>query len=385
MTIAHVNWIPDPDAWPGLVAKLGQQGRAAQAEGLKLEVVVLNRHRDGIHDGVRFVRIRHADPGPPAHWQEALWRGRLILRSLDLTRYRAIVLRYPGAVDLSVGELVTRLGPRLVTEHHTDQLAELRVLARERGLPGWLKLAAERAWASGLLAGIAGLVAVTDEIRLVEIARGCTAPSLVIANGVDVDGQSATGCRHFDGRTLKLAFSCGRFWSWQGLDRVLAGLSEYRGTLAVELHLLGEVQAHADRDVISRLTRERTNVRVITHGVLDGVRCDRVLSEVNLGISTLALHRKCMRQACPLKSREYAARGLPFVFAYEDDDIPNDFPGVARVAIGDGPINIAELAECASQLSQASVSAALRAEARRVLDWRPKLCRLDLFVRAITR
>jgi hypothetical protein len=384
MTIAHVNWIPDPDAWPGLVVKLGEQGRAARAEGLDLEVVVLNRERAGEHQGVSYRRIRHCDPGPPPRWQEALWRGRLILRSLDLAAYRAVVLRYPGAADLSLGELVARLGRRLVTEHHTDEPSELRMLARARGLPGWLKLAAEEAWAPQLLGGIAGLVAVTDEIRRVELGRGCSAPSLVIANGVEVDGLAATGCQPFDGRTLRLAFSCASFWPWQGLDRLLAGLGAYRGGLAIELHLLGEVTAAADRQAIARFATH-PSVRVVAHGVLARARCDEVLAQANLGISTLALQRKGMRQACPLKSREYAARGLPFVFAHEDDDVQPGFPGAARIADGEEPVDIAGLAAIAERLARPAVSAALRDAARGQLDWRPKLRRLAGFVCAVTR
>jgi glycosyltransferase involved in cell wall biosynthesis len=385
MTIAHVNWIPEPAAWPGLIAKLGEQGRAARAAGLDLEVVVLNREREGGHGGISFRRIRHRDPGPPPRWQEALWRGRLILRSLDVDAYRAVVLRYPGAADLSLGELLARLGPRLVTEHHTDEPAELRMLARARGLPGWLKLAGEQAGAPRLLGGIAGLVAVTDEIRRVEVARGCRAPSLVIANGVDVDGLPATGCQPCDGRTLRLAFSCATFWPWQGLDRLLAGLADYRGGLAVELHLLGEVTGADDRAAIARLAQARPELRVIAHGVLARERCDQVLAQANLGISTLALQRKGMRQACPLKSREYAARGLPFVFAHDDDDVRPGFPGAERIAAGEGAIDIAALAEIAARLARPEVSAALRAAARSQLDWRPKLRRLDAFVRAVTR
>jgi hypothetical protein len=42
------------------------------------------------------------------------------------------------------------------------------------------------------------------------------------------------------------------------------------------------------------------------------------------GIGTLALHRKGMDEACPLKVREYLAYGLPVILGCADADIPKD-------------------------------------------------------------
>lgn len=42
---------------------------------------------------------------------------------------------------------------------------------------------------------------------------------------------------------------------------------------------------------------------------------------MNIGIGTLALHRKGMKEASPLKVREYLAYGLPVILGYKDTDV----------------------------------------------------------------
>jgi hypothetical protein len=45
---------------------------------------------------------------------------------------------------------------------------------------------------------------------------------------------------------------------------------------------------------------------------------------MDVGISTLALHRKNMNEACPMKVRQYLAQGLPVLAASYDTDIQSD-------------------------------------------------------------
>ncbi len=62
------------------------------------------------------------------------------------------------------------------------------------------------------------------------------------------------------------------------------------------------------------------NVRF--HGHLPRVRYEPMLRRATAALGTLALFRKQMDEACPLKVREYLALGLPVIGAYEDTDIP---------------------------------------------------------------
>ena len=57
------------------------------------------------------------------------------------------------------------------------------------------------------------------------------------------------------------------------------------------------------------------------HGYLGSEDYRKVMANCDLAISTLALYRKGMEEACPLKTRECLAYGLPMVLPYVDTDL----------------------------------------------------------------
>lgn len=56
------------------------------------------------------------------------------------------------------------------------------------------------------------------------------------------------------------------------------------------------------------------------HGFLDYKSYKSILEQSDVGIGPLALYRKSMSEACPLKVREYLAHGLPIIIGYKDTD-----------------------------------------------------------------
>ena len=59
---------------------------------------------------------------------------------------------------------------------------------------------------------------------------------------------------------------------------------------------------------------------------------------MHLGIGSLSLHLYNLNEACPLKTREYLAHGLPVILGYKDTDIAetDDF----ALYLGNGPDNV---------------------------------------------
>ena len=73
------------------------------------------------------------------------------------------------------------------------------------------------------------------------------------------------------------------------------------------------------------------------YGYLPQERLFEMYQKMDIAIGTLALYRKKMKQASPLKVREYLAFGLPTIIGYDDADlrgldcvlkIPNEESGV---------------------------------------------------------
>jgi glycosyltransferase involved in cell wall biosynthesis len=365
-TVLHLTWLPDPGAWPSIAAKLRQMAARGAAVGVEVCALTMRGEVGGqvrttaIAPG-RFARIR---------------RGHAIADLLERHQDACAILRWPGALDPGMGRLLRHHGHRLVTEHHTDENAELRLLARSP----WLlaRAAAERWWTPRLLAQAAGIIGVTDELRQRLQASSGSTPAIAVGNGIAVDDTPFTGFRPFTGEALELVFSAARFWPWQGLDRILAGLQQHRGPLRVILHLLGN--AVGFEQMIARC--RSAAVKVVCHGLLDGTQADSIYRSAHLGISTLALHRKGMAEACPLKSREYCARGLPFVHAYHDPDLTPTLPWAHALDADDGPITVDALID-AVLCSRTIRPMAIREWAADHLDWMMKLGKMGDFARKV--
>lgn len=95
--------------------------------------------------------------------------------------------------------------------------------------------------------------------------------------------------------------------AWHGVDKILSlatHLPQY------DFHIIGAM-IHS---VPSNIT---------CYGYLPKEKVYEIYTKMDIAISTLALHRKNMDEASPLKSREYAAFGLPMIIGYTDTDLHN--------------------------------------------------------------
>ena len=79
--------------------------------------------------------------------------------------------------------------------------------------------------------------------------------------------------------------------------------------------------------------------RVILHGKLFGKELDDVFDRAAIGIGSLARHRSGITNIKTLKNREYAARGIPFVYSEIDDDFEK-MPYILKVPANEQPVNI---------------------------------------------
>lgn len=60
------------------------------------------------------------------------------------------------------------------------------------------------------------------------------------------------------------------------------------------------------------------------YGYLDKAEVNEIVAKCDVAFSTMSLHVKNMEEASPLKSRQYLALGVPFIYAYEDTDLSGD-------------------------------------------------------------
>ena len=99
--------------------------------------------------------------------------------------------------------------------------------------------------------------------------------------------------------------------SWHGLDKIIQLARKLGDDFLI--HLVGP----QEKDIAD--FNPPSNV------IAYGYRTDYtdILRKCHIAIGTLALHRKKMDEASPLKTREYLACGFPIIIAYEDSSFKN--------------------------------------------------------------
>lgn len=138
---------------------------------------------------------------------------------------------------------------------------------------------------------------------------------------------------------------------WHGFDRLVAGLGEYYKSnpngRKVYFHVVGWED---DRGTTSNgyLTVEQMAIRygiekyIINHGKLFGNELDDVFNQCTFAIGSLGRHRSGITDIKTLKNREYAARGISFIYSENDSDF-DDKPYVIKAPADESPVNVQEI------------------------------------------
>ena len=372
--VGHVDFALDES----VERKLERLAHAARQLGLPIDVVVFSLHRPPGRTGNLIV---HRLPGS---WMgrrfaaKVQWPFRLAwaARVLEKEGYDAIVLRYPK-LPLGGRGFVRRIGVPVITEHHSDEVAELR----GSGSPvRRLAAALEARLRSGFLRQVAGVVGVTPEIAERIRREAPQAEAIAISNGVDVESVPFTGSAPFDGSLLRLVSVAAHFADWHGLDRLLDGILAYAGSCRIELVLLGHVP-DVLRPRLAACAR-KAGIAMRETGPVYGEAASPWYSAAHLAVASLGLHRQGLRQASPLKTREYVARGIPFAYGYDDPDLPDPCEFAMQVSADESPVDPEALVRFAARTAgRADLSAKMREFARERLDWKRKAREMHDFAR----
>lgn len=130
------------------------------------------------------------------------------------------------------------------------------------------------------------------------------------------------------------------FQDWHGIDRVLFGMSKYKTNLPFYLHLIGTgPQTMKLKNIVNELGLKE---RVFFHGYLDIIEYNKILNICHIGISSLGIHRvnQDSKMISPLKSREYFGLGIPFIYGYIDNFLPQNYNFTLQISYNDEPVNM---------------------------------------------
>lgn len=349
--------------------------------GLSIDFIVLSDVEYEEDENVKCVRLNLPKNRVLKKLFLDYFRYKAIDRSIDLSDYDRIILRYPGAFDLAYKGFFEKYTNKIITEHHS--IVETEIKALEVGRLNSLRILLDRKNAPKVLSYALGIIGVTEEIRQkqLEIA-GQDKPSTVVSNSLDVESVKLTKFIPFDGRSLNMITVSTTFYPWQGLDRLVQAMETYNGDTDLNLSLAGNFEGSSGQKMIEELNLKRGTIQVL--GEAYGEKLDEYFSKAHLAVSTLALHRKALADACPLKTREYVARGIPFIYAYNDVDIQGDPEFALKFPSSDDPLDMNQIIEFVRTFSgKEKLSERMREYASEHLDCKIKVKKMVEFAVSI--
>lgn len=170
-------------------------------------------------------------------------------------------------------------------------------------------------------------------------------PCIHINNGIDIETVKYIG----DDLTYDMdmtLISVAVMRPIHGYDRVIEGMAQYykkykRPKRIVRYLVVGN-GPDTDRlkDIVSR---NHLEPYVEFCGKQSGESLDKLFQKSNLGLAVLAGHREGHVSVSDLKSREYCARGMPFITANKDNAIPENMIFMKKVSMDDEPLDIDDI------------------------------------------
>jgi hypothetical protein len=159
-----------------------------------------------------------------------------------------------------------------------------------------------------LLRLVDGFVCVVGELADAPVLIALGRPRAVISNSIDLAAYPVLPAPN-NARPRGVFLGGPGGLVWHGVDKIRL--------LAAEL-------TEMDFDIIGPSAVEvgsplPSNIKV--HGFLGRDQYEPIVTQADFAIGTLALHRKNLDEATPLKLREYLAYGLPIVLGHKDPDL----------------------------------------------------------------
>lgn len=257
--------------------------------------------------------------------------------------YDLILLRF-SVHDPWQNRLAQKIGYKLLTVHHTKE--ELELVGVGGGI-GQIKRILELILGRGVLNCVLGILSVTQEICLYQKNRGKfidIKPGFFYPNGINF--TSADDCDLRGDGVPEIVFMASHFAPWHGLDLLISEAAKDKSEF--KINLVGKVSAE-DLNAING------DSRFIIHGHLNTTEIQQLTQKMWIGLSSFAMHRNGMKQACTLKVREYLQMGLPVYAGHQDTGLPDGFAFYKQ-----GAPNLSDILAYAQQMrgvSRADVSA----------------------------
>ena len=163
-----------------------------------------------------------------------------------------------------------------------------------------------------------------------------------ISNGIDFDNVKIKSSVNNTSKELNL-IGVAEIHTWHEFDRLAKGLADYYSKpqkYIVRFHVVGNFfSKEGETEFKKIIANHHIERHVILYGNKHGGDLDTIFDFCDFGVGSLGRHRVGIDRIKTLKNREYAARGIPFIYSETDSDF-DDKPYVLKAPADDSPIDI---------------------------------------------
>lgn len=166
-------------------------------------------------------------------------------------------------------------------------------------------------------------------------------PTVKVCNGIDFSAITLRNPKNQSDEIRLIAVAA--LARWHGYDRLLEGLGQYyqgSGERKIIFHIVGDGPVKKEYEEIVK--RYGLQNHVIFYGMVYGQDLDGLYDMCDIGVENLGFHRCGVTYSSTLKSREYGAKGLPFITSCIVD-VFNGLDFVLKVPANDEMIDIEKI------------------------------------------
>lgn len=163
-------------------------------------------------------------------------------------------------------------------------------------------------------------------------------PSLKIHNGIDLLHVPALRTKQASVDNEIIFVGVARLSFWHGYDRLIKAISQYNGKYFIKFMVVGPGEEELKR--LKTITTElELEDNIIFLGSQFGGKLDDVYQNAHVCVDSLGRHRSGNNINSSLKSKEYTAKGLPFMKSHIDESfVDTDF--IYEVSPDENDINL---------------------------------------------
>lgn len=177
-----------------------------------------------------------------------------------------------------------------------------------------------------------------------------------ISNAIDLESISL---HEYNGKPNDINFiSVSYERDVHGYDRLIKGISDYYyngGKRDIYFHMVGS-SLPSTKKLIDKLDLQN---RCILYGPMKGEDLDKVYNKANIGVGCLANHRIGSFYGSALKTKEYIAKGIPFIYGWKEKVLEN-FPYAKEYELCEDPINIQSVIDFYDSLDKDNLNKKIR-------------------------